>query len=225
MFSPAGKGTPVRTLLAASLFSLLVLPIFAPPLPAQEPPSIATTRQDPRFHTLAEHEFLAYEASLTTHCTDIHPDWTKASHHVYGAIATDQQGYPYTATWAEQVPGTACGQPRRFRALVLVRRGSISTLRMLPGDSETSEQLEHDLRESLLTAAEAFSRDIKSTCAVDVLDSHIVGAAPQDRAIWHESWLVRICGHSLNVPITFLPDATGPGASFNISSANISAAH
>jgi len=213
-------GTPLRTLLTASLFSLLMLPAFA-----QEPPSIATTRQDPRFHTLAEHQFLAYEASLTTHCTEIHPDWTKASHHVYGAIPTDQQGYPYTAKWAEQVPGTACGEPRRFRAMVLVHQGSISTLRMLPGDSETTEQLEHDLRDSLLTAAESFARDIQSTCAVDVLDTHIVGAPPQGRAVWHESWLVRICGHRLNVPITFVPDATGPGTSFGISSSDISAAH
>jgi len=214
----------LRALLAASLLSLLALPVFALPVLAQEPPSVATTRQDPRFHALAEHQFLAYEASLTTHCTDIHPDWTKATHHVYGAIATDQQGYPYNAKWAEQVPGTACGEPRRFRAMVLVRQGSISTLRMLPGGSETTEQLEHDMRDPLLTAAEGFARDIQPTCAVDVLDTHTVGAPPQGRAVWYESWLVRICAHRLNVPITFVPDATGPGTSFGISSSDITAA-
>jgi hypothetical protein len=192
--------------------------LFALLPPAQEPPSIASTRQDPRFHALAEQQFLVYEATLATHCKDIHPDWTHATHLLYGPVEVDKDGYPFKATWAEQVPGTACGQPRRFRTMVLVRDGRISTARMLPGDSGTSEQLENDLRDSLLGAAEGFARDIKPSCAVDVLDTTLLSAPPKP---WQEVWVVNICGHRLKVPITFIPDAKGPGTSFSISSANI----
>jgi len=209
----------VPTLLA--LFA--VSPSFGPQ--AQEPSSIATTRQDPRFHSLLEQQFLAYEASLTTHCKDIHPDWTRATPHLYGPVQVDKDGYPFNATWAEQVPGTACGQPRRFRAMVLVRGGKLDTESMLPGDSETSAQLESDVRDPLLGAAEGFSRDIKPSCSIDVLDTHVVVGSFAPPAPWQETWLVNICGHRLNIPITFIPDAKGPGTSFSISSARITEAH
>ena len=209
-----------------SFFVVLALfalsPSFIPQ--AQEPPSLAVTRQDPRFHSLLEQKFLAYEASLATHCKDIHPDWNQATAHLYGTVTLDKDGYPFTAAWAEQVPGTACGEPRRFRAMVLVRAGKLDTARMLPGDSETSGQLAADVHDPLLSAAMGFSHDIKPSCAIDVLDTHLLGSYPQ-RGPWQEIWLVNICGHRLNIPITFIPDAEGPGTSFSISSARITDAH
>jgi hypothetical protein len=207
----------------SSLFAAILLAFFFLPPQAQEPPSIASTRQDPRFHALVEQQFLAYEASLVTHCKAIHPDWSHATHHLYGSVELDKDGYPFKATWAEQVPGTACGAPRRFRAMILVREGKLDTARMLPGDSETSAQLESDVRDPLLAAAEGYSRDIKPTCAIDVLDTHILGSAVPPAA-WKEVWLVNTCGHRLNIPITFIPDAKGPGTSFSISSDKITEA-
>jgi hypothetical protein len=206
------------TFLAAISFTL-----FAFALQAQTPPSIAATQQDPRFHSIVEQQFLAYEAGLTTRCKDIHPDWSRASVRLYGAVTLDKDGYPFNATWAEQVPGTACGEPRRFRALILVSNGKLDTAPMLPGDSETSAQLASDVHDPLLGAAEGFARDIKPSCAIDVLDSHLIGSFVAHTP-WQEVWLVNICGHRLNIPITFIPDAKGPGTSFSISSANISAA-
>jgi len=207
----------------SSLIAVALLAFFAvsPAPQAKEPPSITTTQQDPRFHALVEQQFLAYEASLTTRCKDIHPDWSRAKVHVYGAVELDKDGYPYKAMWAEQVPGTACGQPRRFRALILVRGGKLDTQSMLPGDSETSAQLASDARESVMSAAQGFARDIKPSCAMDVLDTHLVrNVAPPNP--WQEIWLVNICGHHLNIPITFIPDATGGGTSFSVSSDKIS---
>jgi hypothetical protein len=201
--------------------TLLALFISAPQ--AQDPSSLANTRQDPRFHSIVEQQFLAYEASVATHCKDIHPDWSRATASLYDPIVFDKDGYPFTAAWAEQVPGTACGEPRRFRAMILVRQGKLDTARLLPGDGRTSAQLEADLRDPLLGAAMGFARDIKPTCAIDVLDTHLVGnMAPPNP--WQEVWLVNICGHRLNVPITFIPDAKGPGTSFSISSDRITAA-
>jgi hypothetical protein len=210
----------VSFLVAATLLALFALP----PQAQQEPPSIATTQQDPRFHAIVEQQFLAYEASLTTRCKDIHPDWSRATHHLYGTVELDKDGYPYKAAWAEQVPGTACGEPRRFRAMILVRNGKLDTESMLPGDSETSAQLAADVHDPLLAAAEGFARDIKPSCTIDVLDTHLVGSAVPP-APWQEVWLVNICGHRLNIPITFLPDAKGPGTSFSISSNKIANAH
>ena len=204
-----------------TLFALFTLLPQAHISQAEEPPSIASTRQDPRFHSTVEQQFLAYEASLATHCKDIHPDWSRATHSLYGPVEVDKDGYPFNASWAEQVPGTACGQPRRFRAMVLVVNGRLDTARMLPGDSVTSAQLEADVRDPLLGAAEGFARDIKPSCAIDVLDTHFVGSFVP-HSPWQEVWLVNICGHRLNIPITFIPDAKGPGTSFSISSAKIS---
>jgi len=205
-------------LVAAALLALFT---FTPQ--AKEPPAIASARQDPRFHALVEKQFLAYEASLATRCTDIRPDWSRAIDTHYGSVELDKDGYPYRATWAEQVPGTACGEPRRFRAMILVREGKLETQRMLPGDSDTSAQLEADVRDPLLAAAEGFAHDIKSSCAVDVLDTHMLGKGVPPAA-WQEVWLVNICGHRLNVPITFIPDAKGPGTSYSISSDKITEA-
>ena len=207
--------------IAATLFALFTLAPQAFASQAQEPSSIATTQQDPRFHAIVEQQFLAYEASLTTHCKDIHTDWSRATHHLYGPVTVDKDGYPFTATWAEQVPGTACDEPRRFRAMILVRNGKLDTAHMLPGDSETSAQLESDVRDPLLGASMGFARDIKPACAIDVLDTHLIGSFVP-HSPWQEVWLVNICGHRLNIPITFIPDAKGPGTSFSISSAKIS---
>jgi len=222
IFIPASRISIQETCLPFFVIPLLALfglsPSFTPQ--AQDPPSITTAQQDPRFHVLVEQQFLAYEASLTTHCKDIHPDWSRATHHIYGTVELDKDGYPFTAAWAEQVPGTACGQPRRFRAMILVRGGKLTTESMLPGDSETSAQLASDVHEPLLSAALGFAHDIKPSCAIDVLDTHLIGNYPQ-HGPWQESWLVNICGHRLNIPITFIPDAKGPGTSFSISSNKI----
>jgi hypothetical protein len=205
-----------------SLAAPILLALFTLLPQAQEPTSIASTRQDPRFHAIVEKQFLEYEASLVTRCKDIHPDWSHATHHVYGSITVDKDGYPFKATWAEQVPGTACGEPRRFRAMIVIRDGRLDTARMLPGDSETSAQLENDVRDPRLGAAEGFARDIKPSCAIDVLDTRVLSVPP---AAWQEVWLVNICGHRLNIPINFIPDAKGPGTSYSISSSNITPAH
>jgi hypothetical protein len=210
----------VSSLLAAALLALLT---FSPAPQAKEPPSITAAQQDPRFHSLVEQQFLVYEKSLTTHCKDIHTDWSRATAQIYGNVELDKDGYPYTATWAEQVPGTACGQPRRFRAMIVVRGGKLDVGSMLPGDSQTSEQLGNDVREPLLSAAMGFARDIQPSCAIDVLDTHLVGSY-NPHGSWQEVWLVNICGHRLNIPITFIPDATGGGTSFSVSSDKISAA-
>ncbi len=205
-------------LIAAALLALFMLPPQA-----KQAPSLAIVRQDPRFHAIVEKQFLAYEASLTTRCKDIHPDWSHATYGVYGQIEFDKDGYPYKGVWAEKVPGTACGEPRRFRAMIVVREGRLDTAHMLPGDSETSAQLESDVRDPMLAAAEGFARDIKPSCVIDVLDTHLIdNPAPPNP--WHEVWLVNICGHRLNIPITFIPDATGGGTSYSISSAKITAA-
>ncbi len=205
------------------LFATIFFALFALSAQSQEPPSIAAAQKDPRFHALVEQQFLIYEASLATHCKNIRPDWSRAHAHIYGSVELDKDGYPYKAAWAEQVPGTACGEPRRFRAMILVRNGKLDTAHMLPGDSETSAVLENDVRDPLLGAAEGFARDIKPTCAVDVLDTHILGNTVPTGP-WEEVWLVNICGHRLNVPITFLPDKTGPGTSYSISSSRITEA-
>lgn len=190
---------------------------------AQEPAAVSAMRGDARFHAAAEKMFRDYEASLSTPCTDVQADWSRATHLVYGQIATDAQGYLSNATWAETVPGTACGEPRRFRALVVIRGGKAGVDRMLPGESNASALLEKDLRLSLIGAIRAhLGPGAQLDCPLDVLDTNIVGhQVPRGRDTWSEVWLVRVCGRRMQIPVTFVPDNVGSGTSFNIETKKI----
>ena len=95
---------------------------------AQELPAIAAVRNAPGFHSAAEAQFKAYEGSLSTHCATITTDWSKATHIVYGTPRAGADRNLVNAVWVETVPGTACGQTRRFRVLVVIRSGKASMI-------------------------------------------------------------------------------------------------
>ena len=137
---------------------------------------------------------------------------------VYGTPQTGADGNLTNATWVETVPGTACGQARRYSVLVLIRSGKARVVSLLPGDSIASPQLQQDARLPLSGAVAGVVLKGQN-CTVDVLDTHLVGSAPSvPKQPWNELWTVGACGKRLNVPIQFVPDAVGPGTSIHIES-------
>lgn len=202
-----------------SLFSAVaVATLFNLAGKAQEPPAVATVRSAPSFHAAAEGQFDGYEASLSTHCATVTADWSKAAHRVYGTPQTATDGNLVNATWVEVVPGTACGQTRRYRVLVAIRAGKARVVSLLPGESIASPQLEHDAKLPLSGAVVAYVPK-GSNCVVDVLDTHLDGPAPTaSKQPWNELWTVSACGKRLRVPIQFVPDAVGEGTSIHIES-------
>lgn len=117
---------------------------------------MATVRNAPGFHAAAEAQFNTYEAALSTHCKVVQPDWSKATHLLYGDAESAMDGNLVNATWVESVPGTACGQSRRYRVLVIIRAGKASVVSVLPGESFAGPQLENDAKLPLSAAVTAY---------------------------------------------------------------------
>lgn len=205
-------------------YAVLLATLFSQAAHAQEPPAVSTVRSAPGFRTAAEGQFNAYEAGLTTHCATVAADWTRATHRVYGQPQTGADGNLVNATWVEVVPGTACGQARHYRVLVVIRAGKARVVSLLPGDSIASPQLEHDAKLPLSGAVAAFVPKGEN-CAVDVLDTHLAGAPPAAaKQSWNEIWTVSACGKRLSVPIQFVPDIVGEGTSVHIESKAVAVA-
>ena len=190
----------------------------------QAPAAVTAVETSPGFRETAANSFAGYEAKLTTHCASVTPDWTKAQHKIYGTPQTGANGNLVNATWVETVPGTACGEHRRYRVLVAIRNGHASVAGLLPGASIASPQLETDAQAPLTAATAAFVPK-GQTCPVDVLDTAPDGPAPAvDKASWSEIWTVRACGKTLHVPIRFVPDVVGLGTSIRVESKMVTVA-
>ena len=202
------------------LFTMCSVPLAAVRCVAQEPAAIATVRAAPSFHTAAEGQFQAYEGSLSTHCTAATYDWPAATHRVYGQPQTGADGNLINATWVEIVPGMACGQARRYRALVTIRGGRAGVLALLPGDGYAGPQLQRDAKLPLAGAVGTVLPRSQN-CAVDVIDTHLTGAEPARKQPWNDLWTVSICGKRVSVPMQFVPDAVGEGTSIHIESKSI----
>lgn len=194
--------------LAAMLFSLTGK--------AQAPAALVKVWTSPNFQTAAEAQFNKYESGLATHCATVTPDWSKAVHRVYGQPQTGADGNLVNATWVEAVPGTACGQTRRYRVMVVIRNGKASMLSEFPGESYASPLLQHDAILPVAGAVAAFQPK-GQTCVPDVVDTHLSGTAPAAlKQPWTETWTVVSCGKQLSVPVHFVPDEVGPGTSIHI---------
>jgi hypothetical protein len=181
-------------------------------------PAIDKVRADPGFHQTAEKFFRNYESRLSTHCATVDPAWSLAKAKVYGQPTLGANGGIVNATWVETVPGTACGTSRRYRVLVAIRNGNATVEPLLPGDSFASPQLEQDAVNPLAKATAEFVPKGQK-CAVDVLDTRLVGDAPtQSKQPWNEMWTVATCNRKLNVPIQFVPDMVGEGTAIKIES-------
>lgn len=184
----------------------------------QAPAAVSAVETSPSFRETAGNAFTGYEAKLTTRCAAVAPEWAKASHTIYGTPQTGTNGNLVNATWVETVPGTACGEHRRYRVLVAIRGGKASIAPLLPGDSFAGPQLEADAVAPLTAATAAFVPK-GQTCPVDVLDTTLDGPTPAaEKAAWSEVWTVRTCGKTLRVPIRFVPDVVGVGTSIRIES-------
>lgn len=211
---------PLRMMRCLSA-AVLLLSVIAM---GQAPAAVTAVETSPSFRETAANAFNGYEAKLTTHCAAVAADWTKATHTIYGTPQTGANGNLVNATWVETVPGTACGEHRRYRVLVAIRGGRASVAPLLPGDSFASPQLEADAQAPLMAAIAAFVPKGQS-CPVDVLDTTLDGPTPAaGKAAWSEVWTVRACGKTLKVPIRFVPDVVGVGTSIRIESKQVTVA-
>lgn len=157
-----------------------------------------------------------YEAGLSGHCTTIDLDQATARARIERPLEVDEQGQIASGIWTEQTQGVACGEKRRYTALVIFKDGQPNVLPVFPGDSYASPSLQLD---TLVSVASAIAVQ-GAKCVPEVLDTTLPQGVPdKTRAPWNEAWTVRSCDAIYRVPVRFVPDATGTG--FNMDPAMI----
>lgn len=149
-----------------------------------------------------------YEEALSGHCPSIDLDQATARARVELPLEVNEQGHIVNGIWTEQTQGVACGETRRYTALVIFKDSTPHVLPVFPGDSFASPALQHD---ALVSVASAMT--VKGArCVPEVLDTVLPQGVPATAgAPWNETWTVRSCDQSYRVPIRFVPDATGTG--------------
>lgn len=149
-----------------------------------------------------------YESALSGHCTTIDLDPTTARARIELPLEVNEQGHIVSGIWTEQTRGVACGETRRYTALVIFKDGTPRVLPVFPGDSFASPVLQRD---ALVSVASAMT--VKGArCVPEVLDTALPQGVPASAGTaWNETWTVRSCDESYRVPIRFVPDATGTG--------------
>lgn len=190
--------------------ALLVLGVVsaAPFAHAQTPTAIDAMRQYPAYRQAVESVMQQYESSLRTRCASIQPDWNTATAYVALEPTLDDQGRIVKAAWVDTVPGTACGQQRRYNALTVFNAGKPSVLPLFPGESESNPTLQRDTLPYVVGALSA-QGVLAKDCHMDVLETQLPGGHPPKNEPWDERWRADACGKQYWVKVRYIPDANG----------------
>jgi len=197
---------------------LMAAMLASSPLAAQPDEQVALDqmRNFPAYLEAIQKVYQEYESGLSTHCPRIDLDLASARAKLYGPLQLDAEGRIENAIWTEQIRGTACGEQRRYTALVLFKQGEPLIYSQLPGDSYASPMLQRDAMLQVAGGVGAAG----ATCTPEVLDTALSNGIPESAGEpWSEKWTVRSCKKRYLVPVHFVPDATGTG--INVKAAEI----
>jgi hypothetical protein len=190
--------------------------VFASLQPADNvkdtPPAFATVRASDSFANAVLTTYQRYESGLSTHCAKVEIT-AKQPPVVLAKFKLNGKGEILDASWKESADGTACGEQRRYNALVVISDGKPTVVPQLPGGSAASPTLQHD---GLIYAVSAIPKKqaAGAACQPDVLDTAITGAPPTRQpggllSSWDEQWSIRSCDQTYLVLMHFIPDSTG----------------
>lgn len=164
-------------------------------------------RGNEQFQRVADASFRAFEAGLSTHCTEVSERWTDASFVYAGTPERGSDGKLMRVAWEERVPGMACGRPRLYRVRVSIDGGKGSIQGMLPGDGLSSPDLP-EAQDAVKAAVRAVLQS-HTACQIDVVDTRLRATGVVDgREPWGEMWTVNACGRQMQVPVQFTPQAS-----------------
>jgi hypothetical protein len=131
---------------------------------------------------------------------------------------------PSTGAWLYRYEFTRCGETKVYNALFSVNptTGIVEREAYIPGSSMAGPLL---MREALGSAiSSATNRSNMQSCKnVDVFDMQVTKAPSAVQAngkllngAWRETWTMKVCGKTVEVPITFTPDVISGNTSFSI---------
>jgi hypothetical protein len=226
MFS-FGRGA---TLAVVALYSCCCLLSQAPGVPVStaDPTQqfMLAQRRSSGYRAKIQNAIAAYEKGLDTHCKDVALDFdsTDVKDKVLVPVYTNEKGEATTGTWRETIPGTACGEKRRFNVQVDVMPDGLEYTATFPGDSAADPDMQKNALKSVELSFHSLGIEIKKNCHFEVLDTHLAGSEPTLQANgslspWDETWNLRLCGKLYVVPISYASD--GQGTFIKISAAGV----
>lgn len=130
----------------------------------------------------------------------------------------DAGGQPIDGMWSEPVIATGCGVTRRLNVLTLAAPDKPPRqVGLLPGTTHADPLLQRDGLHYAFLGATLLAKDCKRIIVTDTrFDDYeappAADAQPgrQPRP-WRETWTLWACGTAIDMPIHFVPDATGTG--------------
>lgn len=135
----------------------------------------------------------------------------------------DDKQHPIKGIWNFRYQLQRCGESKFYNTLFIANSGGDTppTPRAYyPGKSNAGPIL---IKDAMLSAVPSglIQSGLKDCKDMDVFDmrvteaSHdVVDGGKTLKGVWGEAWTFRMCGQMVDVPITFIPDATGGGTSF-----------
>jgi hypothetical protein len=135
-------------------------------------------------------------------------------------VTFDANGLPTGGMWTSNLPVTGCGKDTVINLMFGVSKtnGKIKTLVLAPGTTATSMDLQRD---AFRYVADAFRSRAKACDSPMVINTRFEsfgvknpptadpGPAAGQKRPWWETWTLKGCGRTMDVPVNFSPDATG----------------
>lgn len=130
-------------------------------------------------------------------------------------ISFGPDGTPATGSWKQKFPIDACGNKIVLNFFFIAADGKLNGIAGAPGDTHGSLLLQRDTVMYAQMGASTKARDCKQ---FDIANTRFEGFGTPDVPDpgpaarfrpWWETWTLIGCGHTLDVPIVYQPDATG----------------
>ncbi|HYM32899.1 MAG TPA: hypothetical protein VEU47_16480 [Candidatus Cybelea sp.] len=129
-------------------------------------------------------------------------------------------GTPDEGFWGEAIEGKGCGTTKQFNLYTIAAANQpIKVIAAVPGNTHADILLQRDSLQYVFLAAGVAAKDCKQQVVTEATFGDYEGgplpnalAGPNARP-WRETWTVWACGKLLDVPVHYLPDATGTGIS------------
>lgn len=205
-----------------AILSALAVPccghLVAQGVGAPDPTSqfIQAQRSTAGYRAKIQAAILAYEKSLDAHCKNISLDFdsTGAQSKILAPLYTNERGVAVAGTWRETVPGSACGEERKFNVRVDTTLAGLQFTATFPGEAAGDPDLQNDTLKNIESTFDSRGISIKKGCHLEVIDTHLVGPEPTlqengNLSPWKENWDVRNCGTLYSVPIAYASDGKG----------------
>jgi len=133
-------------------------------------------------------------------------------------VSFGDDGFPNSGTWSQSFPISGCGNDTTLHFYFSAdRQERINTVFAVPGTSHADLVLQRDALFYANGAAIAKARTCKNFIvkntkfeAFGVKDPQVADPGPGNpKRPWTETWTMVGCGRTFEVPLDFLPDATG----------------